>query len=266
MTLSQAIKSLVEEYGESIFVSPKFISMLDDMQVFKDRPSSKYLMKSFMNDGSIQKFFNILATSDDIENRLNNFLFHLQSNTGFDKNEVYYIFNEIRIGITNKTIDRRVDSDEYNETTHKEENDPWQVNLNASMRELASQFINLGFVCKVVEDSRIDLRGNYCGIDDSTIRIEGTNNTTESWSAILPITDPKEDMFRTYTIARTLQEKYGVPSKCYDNFENCQIIGNHIINLDSTSTMPYFARWDFDQAYMIVVYTGMDIEYIISKK
>lgn len=100
MTLSEAIKSIVEAKGISILTSPTILNILSDYNAFNEYPSSKNILRTILGEGYMDKIVSLTENYDKAV--LERILSTLIDKFGFRQEASLYVINSIvaSIGIT----------------------------------------------------------------------------------------------------------------------------------------------------------------------
>lgn len=273
MNLSNKIKKIIQEHGVETLRSTKFVAILDDYKSFVDNYAAKSIMKTFVADGYINEYLKINQTNVNIENDLRKFIDEVKGKTGFSEELLYELINEFQEAfdydrIECRSVNNSSSSDSPSISNPKRDKlYAGGIDMDASMQDVAMQFVNKGYSVKNIGNNVIELHGTFSGIEDTTIRVKGnTKGETTSISALLPISTPQKDMMITRLMANQFTAANGLPKVANDLFDSCEIIGNCYFNTADSSRPPFFTRWDLNRGYAIIIYTPFNIEYTISKE
>lgn len=88
---SNAIKEAIELYGIKILLDVKVANILSDLHAYKHIPSSKYVIRTIVTDGYINKLLKCKERSLEVDRLENQFI----KGTGFQKDVVDYVFSSI---------------------------------------------------------------------------------------------------------------------------------------------------------------------------
>ena len=95
MTLSQAIKSLVEAKGLSILTSPMALNILSDYNAFNEHPSSKNILKNVVSEGYLDKIAFFYDNQIPLGDAPQTYLSEMFMKLGFRKDVSAYVLNSI---------------------------------------------------------------------------------------------------------------------------------------------------------------------------
>lgn len=266
MELHQAVKHLIKEYGISILLTKRLLYLLDDFQAFENDRTYKAVLKTLINDGYLNGLLDIYNSGSNRDNEIHKYIQSIHLNTGLSQKILYSIINELQIGLGFSKIDIPNEEVENGNSTSKDKLYAGGIDMDAPMKDIAMQFVNMGYSVKLMSTTRIDLIGVFSGIDNTTIRIEGTlDGTTTSISALLPLSFPSRDIAITRAMANQFTNANGLPEVGNDFFDSCKIIDNIIVNTTDTSVPPFFSRWILKRGTAIIAYTPFNIEFSVIK-
>lgn len=269
MTLSEAIKLLINEYGLVILSSNRLINILDDLNAFEDNAAYRSIFKTLTSGGYLNEYLQIDRSESDCENIIHRNIWNIQNNTGISTELLYSVFNELQNGMGFPNIElsnNKTEDNSYCNDNQKEKLYAGGIDMDASMQDIAIQFVNLGYSVKMMSPDKIELIGVFSGIDNTTIRIFGTTEgITTSISALLPLSTPNRDIAIVRAMANQYAAANGLPEVCNDFFDSCEIIGNIIVNANDSSIPPFFSSWKLNRGSAIIVYTPFNIEFTVIK-
>lgn len=266
MELHQAVKHLIKEYGISILLTKRILYLLDDFQAFENDRTYKAVLKTLINDGYLNGLLDIYNSGSNRDNEIHKYIQSIHMNTGLSQKILYSIVNELQIGLGFSKVEIPNEEVENENSTSKDKLYAGGIDMDAPMKDIAMQFVNMGYSVKLMSTTRIDLIGVFSGIDNTTIRIEGTlDGTTTSISALLPLSFPSRDIAITRAMASQFTNANGLPEVGNDFFDSCKIIDNIIVNTTDTSVPPFFSRWILKRGTAIIAYTPFNIEFSVIK-
>lgn len=266
MELHQAVKHLIKEYGISILLTKRLLYLLDDFQAFENDRTYKAVLKTLINDGYLNGVLDIYNSGSNRDNEIHKYIQSIHMNTGLSQKILYSIINELQIGLGFSKVEIPNEEVENGNSTSKDKLYAGGIDMDAPMKDIAMQFVNMGYSVKLMSTTRIDLIGVFSGIDNTTIRIEGTlDGTTTSISALLPLNFPSRDIAITRAMANQFTNANGLPEVGNDFFDSCKIIDNIIVNTTDTSVPPFFSRWILKRGTAIIAYTPFNIEFSVIK-
>ena len=208
----------------------------------------------------------IYNSGSNRDNEIHKYIQSIHMNTGLSQKILYSIINELQIGLGFSKVEIPNEEVENGNSTSKDKLYAGGIDMDAPMKDIAMQFVNMGYSVKLMSTTRIDLIGFFSGIDNTTIRIEGTlDGTTTSISALLPLSFPSRDIAITRAMANQFTNANGLPEVGNDFFDSCKIIDNIIVNTTDTSVPPFFSRWILKRGTAIIAYTPFNIEFSVIK-
>lgn len=242
MTLSQAIKSLVETKGVSILTSPMALNILSDYNAFSEHPSSKNILKNVISEGYLEKiaFFydNQLPLGDAPQTYLSEMFMKL----GFRQDVSAFVLNSIldALGygmaltvVSNEFDDNLIELTSLgnssiipNSGNHFEFKG---VTINGSKDEVADSLQKQGYEFVDGGEDGILLNGKFAGIDNCQILVNASQHTHQTYSVsvftpeALTWWSVKADYDR---IKEMLRKKYGRPSSSTEFFSNPYVEGD----------------------------------------
>lgn len=269
MELHQAIKHLIKEYGISILLSKNLLYFLDDFKSFENDSTYKAVLKTLINEGYLNELLDIYNSESNRDNEIHKHIQTIHLKTGLSQKILYSIINELQIGLGFSKVeipDEEVVNNENENSTPKDKLYAGGIDMDAPMRDIAMQFVNMGYSVKLMSTTKIELIGVFSGIDNTTIRIEGSSDgTTTSISALLPLSFPSRDIAITRAMANQFTNANGLPEVSNDIFDSCKIIDNIIVNTTDPSVPPFFSRWTLKRGTAIITYTPFNIEFSVIK-
>ena len=269
MELHLAFKYLINDYGISILSSKRLFNLLDDYQAFENNLTYRAVLKTLINEGYLDEYLNMHKSESNSDNEIHKYIRNVHLKTGLSTKILCSVLNEVHDGLGYSRIklaDGDVSNDENNSPASKEKLYAGGIDMDASMTDIAMQFVNMGYSVKFMSPTRIELIGNFSGINNTTIRIEGTlDSTTTSISALLPLSSPSRDIAITRAIANQFTSANGLPDVGNDLFDTCKVIGNIIVNAEDSSIPPFYSRWILKRGSAVIVYTPFNIEFSIIK-
>lgn len=269
MELHQAFKHLIKEYGISILSAKRLLYLLDDFQSFENDITYRAVLKTLINDGYLNEYLSIHNSKSNCDNEIHKFIQNIHVKTGLSQKILYSIINELQIGLGFSKIeipDEEVEKIENENSTSKDKLYAGGIDMDAPMKDIAMQFVNMGYSVKLMSTTKIELIGAFSGIDNTTIRIEGSlDGTTTSISALLPLSLPSRDIAITRAMANQFTNANGLPEVGNDFFDSCKVVGNIIVNTDDSSIPPFFSRWILNRGIAIIAYTPFNIEFSVIK-
>lgn len=268
MELHQAIKHLIKEYGISILLSKNLLYLLDDFKSFENDSAYKAVLKTLINEGYLNELLDNNSESNR-DNEIHKYIQTIHLKTGLSQKILYSIINELQIGLgfpTIEILDENVVNSQNSNPTSKENLYAGGIDMDASIKDIAMQFVNMGYSVKMMSTTKIELIGVFSGIDNTTIRIEGSSDgTTTSISALLPLSFPSRDIAITRAMANQFTNANVLPEVGNDFFDSCKIIDNIIVNTTDPSVPPFFSRWTLKRGTAIITYTPFNIEFSVIK-
>lgn len=271
MKLSNNIKLIIQEHGVETLRSNNFVSILDDYKSFGDDYALKSILKSFIAYGYINEYLDINQSNSDFENKLRKLIDEIKRKTGFSEDLLYIVVNEFQEALNHDRIERpnsnKNSSDNCSSSNpHRDKLYAGGIDMDATMQDVAMQFVHMGYSVKSMENNLIELLGIFSGIENTTVRVKGNDKgETLSISALLPISTPTRDIVITRQMAKQFTAANGLPKVANDFFDSCEIIGNCYFNTADSSRPPFFSRWDLSRGYAVIIYTPFNIEFTVSK-
>ena len=269
MELHQALKHIIKEYGTSILLTKRLLYLLDDFHSFENDNTYRAVLRTLINEGYLNEFLNIDNSESNWENRIRKYIKNIHLKTGLSQKILFSVFNELQIGLGFSGIDLSEDdaeNAENNGPSSKEKLYAGGIDMDAPMKDIAMQFVNMGYSVKLMSPTRIELIGVFSGIDNTTIRVEGTlDGYTTSISALLPLSIPSRDIAITRAMANQFTNANGLPEVGNDFFGTCDVVGNIIVNQNDSAIPPFFSRWILKRGTAIIAYTSFNIEFSIIK-
>lgn len=272
MKLSNNIKKVIQEHGIETLRSTNLVAILDDYRSFSDNYATKSILKSFVADGYINEYLKIIQANVNIENDLKKLIDEIKRKTGFSEDLLYELINEFQEAFNYDRLDcpnsNNTSSDNHSSSNpNRDKLYAGGIDMDASIQDVAMQFVDKGYSVKNMGDNVIELLGTFSGIEDTTIRVKGNaKGETISISSLLPISTPQRDMMITRLMANQFTTANGLPKVANDFFDSCEIIGDSYFNTTDSSRPPFFSRWDLSRGYAVIIYTPFNIEFTISKE
>lgn len=271
MKLSEAVKLLINEYDIAILSSNRLLNMLDDYNAFEDNAAYRSIFKTLISGGYLNEYLQVNHSKFDCENIIQKNIWNIHKNTGISTDLLYSVFNELQNGLGFSDIaiannDAPASDNSCCDNDQKEKLYASGIDMDASIQDIAIQFVNMGYSVKLKSPNIIELIGVFSGIDNTTIRINGTTDgITTSISALLPLSTPNRDIAITRAMANQYTASNGLPEVGNDLFDSCEIVGNIIVNTNDSSVPPFFSRWKLNRGSAIIVYTPFNIEFSVIK-
>ena len=271
MKLSEAIKLLINEYGIVILSSNRLLNILDDYNAFEENSAYRSIFKTMINGGYLKEYLKVDHAEYNCENIIQKNIWYIQQNTGISTELLYSVFNELQngLGFPNIAISNSASSSSdisYCNNDQREKLYAGGIDMDASIKDVAIQFVNQGYSVKLMSANIIELIGVFSGIDNTTIKISGSpDGITTSISALIPLSTPNRDIAITRAMANQYAAANGLPEVSNDFFDSCEIIGNIIVNANDSSIPPFFSSWKLNRGSAIIVYTPFNIEFTVIK-
>lgn len=272
MKLSNNIKLVIQEHGIKTLSSPNLVAILDDYKSFGNHPALKSILKTFVADGYINEYLSINQVNGSSENDLKKFIEEMKRRTGFSEDLLYALINEFQEAFNYSILEQpnsniTPSGNNSHSNPNRDKLYAGGIDMDASMQDVAMQFVNMGYSVKNMAESAIELLGNFSGIENTTVRVTGNDRgETIAISALLPISTPARDVVITRQMAKQFTAANGLPKVANDYFDSCEIVGNFYYNSADTSRPPFFSRWDLSRGYAIIIYTPFNIEFTIHKE
>ena len=236
MTLSEAIKSLVEAKSVSILTSPMALNILSDYNAFSEYPSSKNILKNVICEGYFEKIAFFYENQLPLGDVPQNYLSEIYMKLGFRKDVTTYVLNSIfealgygapltvtsdnpesKPSVANSPVNSSIVPNSGNHFEFK------GVVINGSKDEVAEALLKQGYEFVDGGEDGILLNGKFAGIDNCQILVNASQHThqTLSISVFTPEAltwwSVKADYDR---IKEMLRKKYGRPSSSTEFFSN----------------------------------------------
>lgn len=269
MELHLAFKHLINEYGISILLDKRLLYLLDDFQSFKNDFTYKAVLKTLINEGCLNELLNIFNSESNRDNEIHKYIQTIHLKTGLSQKILYAVINELQMGLGFSKVeipDKDIVNNESENSTPKDKLYAGGIDMDATMKDIAMKFVNMGYSVKLMSPTRIELIGVFSGIDNTTIRIDGSSDgTTTSISALLPLSLPSRDIAITRAMANQFTNANGLPEVGNDFFDSCKVVDNIIVNTNDSSVPPFFSRWELKRGIAIITYTPFNIEFSMIK-
>ena len=236
MTLSEAIKSLVEAKSVSILTSPMALNILSDYNAFSEYPSSKNILKNVIYEGYLEKIAFFYDNQLPLGDAPQNYLSEMYMKLGFRKDVTTYVLNSIfealgygapltvtsdnpesKPSVANSPVNSSIVPNSGNHFEFK------GVVINGSKDEVADALLKQGYGFVDGGDDGILLSGKFAGIDNCQILVNASQHTHQTYSIsvftpeALTWWSVKADYDR---IKEMLRKKYGRPSSSTEFFSD----------------------------------------------
>lgn len=231
MTLTEAIRSLVEAKGLSILTTPMALNILSDYNVFNDFPSSRNILKNIISEGYLEKIAFFYDNQLPLGDTPQAYLSELYTKLGFRQDVSAYVLNSILEALGYNTglivsnsedaiftrnsklpqYDSEMELTEVNEGNHFEFKG---VCINGSANKVANKLIQAGYQEVDRGDDGVLLNGKFAGKDNCQFLVTASPHTGQTYSiaiftpASLNWWGVKSDYVNMKTM---LQKKYGKP-------------------------------------------------------
>lgn len=266
MTLSEAVRSLVETKGLSILTTPMALNILSDYKAFDEYPCSKNILRTILEDGYMDKIVSLTENYDKAV--LERILSVLIDKLGFRQEASLYVINSIVTSIGLNGINDECPRD--GTQMHKfqlaasTKTNPLSNNCNvANMQFLgipiegdldifvkALQSKNLFHYIGLFEDNSGALFiGGFGGIEDCRIEIVKSQYTNKVY-CVSVLTPEQRDWFDLgvfyFLLKDKLTLKYGKPSyesemfHYYDGVEDYKKDNMHLLQEGKASYLSMF--------------------------
>ena len=232
MTLTEAIRSLVEAKGLNILTSPMALNILSDYNAFNDFPSSRNILKNIISEGYLEKIAFFYDNQLPMGDAPQTYLSELYTKLGFRQDVSAYVLNSIlealgyNTGLTianNEDVmfsrnsklpqdDSDMELTEVNDGNHFEFKG---ICINGPASKVANKLIQVGYQEVDRGDGGVLLNGKFAGKDNCQILVTASPYTGQTYSiaiftpASLNWWGVKADYDNMKIM---LQKKYGKPS------------------------------------------------------
>lgn len=217
MELKKEIKSLVENKGSRFILYPQFINILTDYQAFADNQASKYVLKTFIEEGYVEKLISLEENQLPIGDIALRYFNELYSKYGFRRDVSLLVVNAILFALNIEEISYSYQDDD-NEEGKTSNNASTHIvfsgiSLDHSLKEIEKHLQGRGFVTKRSNPIQIEMWGELCE-HTATLFINGsqlgvTKNIVVQYKQGLEAIIGK-------MIYDLLIQKYGRPNSSYD--------------------------------------------------
>lgn len=236
MTLSQAIRSLVEAKGLSILTSPMALNILSDYNAFSEYPSSKNILKNIIGEGYLEKIAFFYDNQLPLGDAPQTYLSEMYMKLGFRHDVSAYVLNSILdalgYGAPLSIVSNDIDENPIEQTTSEASSitpnlgnhfEFKGVIINGSKDEVADALQKQGYEFVDGGEDGILLNGKFAGIDNCQILVTASQHTHQTYSVSVFTPEAltwwsiKADYDR---INEMLRKKYGRPSSSTEFFSD----------------------------------------------
>ena len=230
MTLTEALKSLIDAKGLTILKSPMAINILSDYNAFSEHPSSKNILKNFIVEGYLEKIAFFYDNQLPIGDAPQFYLSELHQKLGFRQDVSIYVINSIMNALgygtplssgiqeegstpdENKTDLPEEITEELNGGKHMEFKG---ISLCGSKERVAQALVKMGYKEVDRGDDGVLITGKFAGKDACQILVSSSPHTGQVYSVVVftPASLNWWGIKADYeNIKSMLQKKYGAPS------------------------------------------------------
>lgn len=232
MTLSHAIKRLVEAKGVSILTSPMAINILSDYNAFCEYPSSKNILKNVISEGYLEKIAFLYDNQLPIGDAPQTYLSELYMKLGFRQDVAAYVLNSLLEALGFDALIKvnqedckiaSATSDVINLSTDPTNHISFHgISLSENREKIVDQLLSKGYQVVESNNKLVELTGEYIGLDNAEIRVFGRPNSYVSEVAV----NINNTFFSLYKaneehVLSLLTKKYGEPIVAIRNYYDC---------------------------------------------
>lgn len=257
MTLSQAIKSLVEAKGLSILTSPMTLNILSDYNAFNEHPSSKNILKNVISEGYLDKIAFFYDNQIPLGDAPQTYLSEMFMKLGFRKDVSAYVLNSILealgydglIKLDQEECQGSSDIDEViNPSTVSSNHISFHgISLSETREEIVNKLKSKGYQVIETNNKLVELSGEYIGLDNAEIRVFGRPNSYVSEVAV----NINNTFFSLYKaneehVLSLLTKKYGEPVQAIRNYSDCDEFDGLLLfkNIDENKIEALDYKWN----------------------
>lgn len=277
MTLTEAIKSLVEAKGLSILSSPIAINILNDYNAFSEHPSSKNILKNIIAEGYLDKIAFFYDNQLPLGDSPHTYLSELYMKLGFRQDVSAYVLNSIFSALA---LNAKLDCN--NHEPHLNENKIASSNSNNDIEEgngqhfefkgipitgtpalFASRLKSMGYEEVDRDIKSVLLKGKFAGKDNCQILVQGSPFTKKTFCIIVFIPSVSKDWWsikHNYNYMRSMiKSKYGEPNSHSELFYTPYEEGDGLEYTALCSDNVYYASTytnDLGEIYITILSNG----------
>lgn len=224
--MNKALNQLINNKGYEFLKNPMIINILGDYNAFNEYHSSKFIFKTLVNEGYLEKILFLHENQKQID--VDNYIAELYDKYGLRKDVCHYVLNSLLLGLGYDVV---LNNNKANNEVVFEKNSIKPiitgehlsfkgVEINGSIDEMRMQLENKGFTFITNIDNGIILSGDFAGFSNCEIIVTYSPYIDLVWRVIvlLPQKSQWYDLKAEYIHCKELYtKKYGKPQS-YEYF------------------------------------------------
>lgn len=219
--LKKVLRAIVDLNGLDFIKKPQFLNVLNDYKAFDKYPGAKFVLKSIIQDGFVDKILHKLSNQNDTLNSAEKFVSALYINYGFRKDIAVEVMNALLFATGHNDMLLSTEPSEINSTDLSTSNEPHivfsQISLVHTIKDIERHMMKRGFKTIATNPYQISMEGSFCGMDDTKLYIYGSpaGLTTRVYLQNKPVTNMQAFSY-CKTLYDLLCDKYGNPDNMND--------------------------------------------------
>ena len=260
MELNIALKQLVDSKGYKFLKNSMIVNILGDYNAFNEFNSSKFIFKTFVNEGYLDKI--LFLHENQMPIFAENYIAELYDKLGLRKDVSRYVINSLLFSL-GYDIDVNIDKESFeeientiiaplvtgNHLTFK------GIEINGSLDDIRMQLENKGFSFISNIENGIVLEGDFAGFSNCEIIVSYSPYINLVWRIIVLLPqksqwyDLKEEYFRCKDL---FLKKYGKPQS-YEYFTSPYEEGDgYEMTAVSSENCSYASYFDTSLGFVVV--------------
>lgn len=249
MTLSEAIRSLVEAKGLSILTTPMALNILSDYNAFSEHPSSKNILKNIIAEGYLDKIAFFYDNRLPIGDAPQIYLTELHNKLGFRQDVSAYVLSSILEALgyqsmltalpeTDPSESSDISNHQADDDIENYQNDGTHLEfkgipITGSPSAFAARLKRFGYVEIDCGEDGVLLNGKFAGIDNCQIIVSSSPYTKNTY-CVGVFTPPSLNWWGVKNMydnmKSMLEKKYGKPynrqeffNSPYEEGDGCEL-------------------------------------------
>jgi uncharacterized membrane protein len=131
MDLDKAIKETIRQEGQIVLLDMRFVNILNDLGAFQESPSTRFMMRSIINGGYMQKFLQLGGWNSQAVQLMQK----IAVETGFNAEGIELVFHSIANGLDWEPSNEVSTPKLHQTSSNKKQQETKQEELDAAERE-----------------------------------------------------------------------------------------------------------------------------------
>lgn len=262
MEMNEALKQLVDTKGFKFLKNPMIINVLGDYNAFNEYHSSKFIFKTLVNEGYLDKILFLHENQMPIVTE--NYIAELYDKFGLRKDVCYYVINSLLFSLgydivvdikEDVFVDEEVKVTHINSIITGEHLTFKGIEINGNLIDIRKQLEFKGFSFVDDIDDGFFMEGDFAGYSNCEILVLGSKYTNYVWKIVvyLPKKNNWYDLSAEYFNCKEIfKQKYGKP-KSYEYFIQPYVEGDgYEMTAVSSNNCTYTSYFENSLGYITV--------------